>query len=85
MSEIPGVRVGHRGSASETLRLAFVRIAGVCAYTDPCIMGIMLTGHSVPPAYDISRYKSSHVRCGALCCAVLCCAALCCWGMVAVL
>lgn len=29
---------GRGGSASETLRLAFVRIAGVCAYADPCIM-----------------------------------------------
>jgi hypothetical protein len=26
-------------------------------------MGIMLTRHAVPPAHDISRYKSSHVRC----------------------
>jgi hypothetical protein len=41
MSEVPGVsrEDGLCGSASETLRLAFVRIAGVCAYTDPCVMG----------------------------------------------
>jgi hypothetical protein len=44
-AEVPGVSLedGLGGSASETLRLAFVRMAGVCAYTDPCVMGIMLT------------------------------------------
>ncbi len=70
---------GRGGPASETLRLAFVRIAGVCAYTDrPMHNGIMLTRPSVPPAHDILGYTSSHVQCawwgvgGAVADAVIC-------------